>query len=105
MGPESPPWSQNGASLPSVEGKLAPSSRTRKEGGGEAILASRRPVWPHFKEEGEGVLDEGILDLMYVDLDFFAVSLSVRLVQANGVVDLVFFAVILDLFRQTGLWT
>ena len=38
-----------------------------------------------------------------VDLVFFAVRLSVRLVQANGVVDFDFFAVILVLFRQTGL--
>ena len=31
-----------------LEGQYGTASRTRKEGGGEAILVSGRAVWPHF---------------------------------------------------------
>ena len=118
------------------EGKLAPFWR---RGGGvsnEGLLdlMSVDLVFSGLRADISGKIDLSCVDLVFfwfagfagkqaVDLDFFAVSLSVRLVQANGTVDLVFFAVrlsvrlvqangvvdldffavILVLFRQTGL--
>ena len=88
--------------LPFWKGNMGRPSRTRKEGGGKQFWSpegqygtlltifvskwrtlSQIPAWS--KEGGEGVSNEGLLDLSRVDL--------------------VFFAVILDLFRQMGLWT
>ena len=64
---------------------------------------SQIPAWS--KEGGEGVPNERLLDLMSVDLVFFWIES--RYFRQNRLVrvDLDFFAVILDLFRQTGLWT
>ena len=86
------------------EGKLAPFWR---RGGGvsnEGLLdlMSVDLVFSGFRADISGKIDLSCVDLDFfagfagkqaVDLDFFAVSLSVRLVQANGTVDLVFFAV------------
>ena len=88
------------------EGKLAPFWR---RGGGvsnEGLLdlMSVDLVFSGLRADISGKIDLSCVDLVFfwfagfvgkqaVDLDFFAVSLSVRLVQANGTVDLVFFAV------------
>ena len=47
------PFCQNGAISPSRRSIWPQASRTRKEGGGEAILVSGRAVWPHFAGGGE----------------------------------------------------
>ena len=95
--------------LPFWKGNMGRPSRTRKEGGGEALFVSGRAVWPHFAGGGEVVLDDSLLDLSRVDLDFFAgfagkrgcglrlFRSDFRLVQANGVVNLDFFTVNLSL--------
>ena len=101
MGPRCPPWSQNGAILPSMEGYMAPfwlngaispsrraiwpqTSRTRKEGGGESNFGLREGSMAPFCWRGGGVPNEGLLDLMSVDLVFFWIeSRHFRLVSCG----------------------
>ena len=107
MGPGSPPWRQNGASLPSLEGKLAPCSRTRKEGGGGSTFGLREGKPAPFWRRGGGVSNEGLLDLMSVDLVFSGLRADISGKIDLSRVDLDFFAgfvgkqaVNLDFFKR-----
>ena len=75
-----------------LEGDLGQTSRTRKEGGGEAIFDSREGSIAPFCW-----IESRSFRLVLCGLRFFCSDF--RLVQANGVVDLDFFTVILDLSR------
>ena len=75
-----------------LEGDLGQTSRTRKEGGGEAIFDSREGSIAPFCW-----IESRSFRLVLCGLRFFCSDF--RLAQANGVVDLDFFTVILDLSR------
>ena len=127
MGPCCPPWSQMGLYSPPWRaiwphfGSMGPCSppgglygpkppAIGKKEGGKHFLTPRRVIWPQTSRTrkeggGGGVPNEGLLDLMSVDLVFSGLRADISGKIDLSRVDLDFFEVILDLFRQTGLWT